>query len=251
MITSDIQKLEPGSKVEFYELDLTALGGDVLYFHPHADGNGQSSSIWWQGIEYHPHAINTDGFELTGKGTQPSPTLSVANMGYDDNGNPVPGWVGALCIHFDDLVGAKLTRRMTLVKYLDARNFPDGNPTADPNEAFPDSIWIVEQKTSESRESVEFQLSTALDFSGQQLPGRQIISGMCGWLLINPRCGGGYRGAYCAYTGSSMFDEDGNQVFDPVKDRCGGRVSDCKKRFGETEQLNYGGFPAADRLRGY
>ena len=52
-----------------------------------------------------------------------------------------------------------------MAKYL------DGQPEADPDEHFPIEIWYVEQKLSENNEYVEFELSSALDFSGKQLPG--------------------------------------------------------------------------------
>lgn len=48
-----------------------------------------------------------------------------------------------------------------------------------------------------------------------------------------------------------MFDRDGKPVADPIADKCGGKVSDCKLRFGATKPLHFGGFPAADQLRGY
>lgn len=242
MITSDVQKLEPGSKVVLFELDLNPLGGPVLRFH----GHSQTESIWWQGEEYDPWAIEASGFELTGESQQPSPVLRVGNIGQDAQGQPITGVISALCIQLDDLVGARLIRHQTLAQYLDARNFPDGNPSADPNEHFPDSIWIVEQKTSENKETVEFALSSALNFNGKKLPGRQIIANVCPWLFK-----GGYRGKYCQYTGSRMFDINDNAVTDPTLDRCAGRLTSCKKRFGEYEVINFGGFPSADTLRGY
>ena len=42
-----------------------------------------------------------------------------------------------------------------------------------------------------------------------------------------------------------MFDADGNPVDDPALDRCGGRLSDCKKRHGENNPLPFGGVPGA------
>ena len=93
---------------------------------------------------------------------------------------------------------------------------------------------------------MEFELRSALDFAGQSLPARQIQANACGWLSI-----GGYRGPYCGYTGAAMFDRDGKPVADPIADKCGGKVSDCKLRFGATKPLHFGGFPAADQLRGY
>src|SRR3546814_18403294 len=62
---------------------------------------------------------------------------------------------------------AKLTRRRTLAKYL------DGMPDADPDEEFPPEIWFIEQKVGETSEAVEFELASAMDFQGVQLPRRQ------------------------------------------------------------------------------
>ncbi|AMG38456.1 phage minor tail protein L [Achromobacter xylosoxidans] len=240
-IYSDVQKLEVGALVELFELDATEIGGQVLRFH----GYTQVGPIWWQGQQYDPWAIRAEGFEQVGEGQQPSPTLSVGNIGQDEKSQPVVGVISALCIHLDDLVGARVAVRRTLGKYLDAANFADGNPTADPQEELPPEIWIVQQKTAETAEVVEFSLSSALDFNGQKLPDRPIIAGVCSWLRK-----GGYRGPYCGYTGSRMFDLDGKPVSDPTLDRCSGLMSDCKKRFGEYEVINFGGFPSADLVRG-
>jgi lambda family phage minor tail protein L len=232
MITADIQALEPGAKVELLELDASEIGGDSLLFH----GYAQAGAIWWQGREYTAWPIKTEGFSKIGSGQQAAPTLSVGN---------VDGTISSLCIHLDDLVGARLIRHTTLGKYLDARNFTDGNPEANPDEEFPPDVWFIEQKTSETNEIVEFELSSALDFNDAQLPGRQIIANVCVWLTK-----GGYRGPYCGYTGAAMFDKDGNPVSDPALDRCSGQLnSGCKKRFGEFEDLPFGGFPAAGLIR--
>ncbi|WP_247538432.1 phage minor tail protein L [Ralstonia pseudosolanacearum] len=230
-ITADIQRLEPGALIDLFELDATAVGGDVRRFH----GYGQVGSIWWAGNEYGPWPVEATGFERTGQGQQPAPRLAVGN---------VDGSISALCLYTDDLVGATVRRRRTLGRFLDARNFPEGNPEADPAEELPAEVWFVEQKTSETNETVEFELSSALDFNGVQLPRRQIIASVCGWLMVD-----GYRGAQCGYTGAAMFDRDDNPVSDPSLDRCGGRLSSCKCRFGENEPLPFGGFPAADLIR--
>ncbi|NRG16062.1 phage minor tail protein L, partial [Bacillus velezensis] len=192
-IYSDVQKLEVGALVELFELDATEIGGQVLRFH----GYTQVGPVWWQGRQYDPWAIRAEGFEQVGEGQQPSPTLSVGNIGQDGKGKPVVGVISALCIHLDDLVGARVVVRRTLGKYLDAANFPEGNPTADPQEELPPEVWIVQQKTVETAQVVEFSLSSALDFNGQKLPDRPIIAGVCAWLRK-----GGYRGPYCGYTGS-------------------------------------------------
>jgi lambda family phage minor tail protein L len=240
MITADIQTLEPGGQVKLFELDATEISGDMLRFH----GYQQLGPIWWQGNEYTPWAIEATDFEITADGQQPVPTLSVGNVGTDEAGNTVAGVISSMCIYLDDLAGAKITRRKTLIKYLDARNFPDGNPEADPNEEFPSDIYFIEQKTAETSEAVVFELRNALDMNGEMLPGKQIIAGLCWWVRNN-----GYRGAYCNYTGAAMFDKDGNPTDNPALDDCGGQVSDCKKRFGEFEVINWGSYAAAGLVR--
>lgn len=236
-IISDVMLLEPGAKITLYELDTTSLGGDLRRFH----GYRQQASIWWQGLEYVPWAIEEAGFAKEGTNQQPTPTLRVGNIGVDGSGNPVPGYISALCILLDDLVGAKLTRHITLSQYLDAVNFPGNvNPSADPSQEFPPDIWYLEQKTAETSEVVEFQLASALDFNGVQLPARQIVANACSWVRI-----GGYRGPYCGYTGTNKFDINNNVVTDPALDQCNGTLTACKLRFGDGNPLSYGSFPAA------
>lgn len=229
-VREDVQKLEPGALVELFELDATTIGGDLLRFHGHT----QQGGITWQGNVYDPWPITAEGFAMTGD-QQPVPKLSVGN---------VNGAISAMCIYLDDLVGAKLTRHRTFGRYLDAVNFPGGNPEADPDEEFPPEIWFIERKASESNEVVEFELASALDFNGVQLPRRQIIANRCLWLAI-----GGYRGPYCNYTGGPVAKADGTPTSNMAEDRCGGLCRDCKLRFGEDGVLNFGGFPAAGLVR--
>jgi len=229
MITADAQQLEPGGRVTVYELDCTSFGADQLYFHQHL----QTGVIWWQGQEYGAWPIEATGFERTSD-QPPNPRLRVSN---------IDGRIGALCLLFDDLAGARLIRRQTLVKYLDAANFPGGNPTADPGEHFPDEIWFIERKVSEDFETIEFELTTAIDLNGEQLPGRQCLP-FCSWILR-----GGYRGPYCTYNGPPVADINDQPTDDPAKDDCSGLVRACKMRFGENNPLPHGGTPAAGLLR--
>lgn len=229
-ITSDIQSLNPGNRVTLFELDASMIGADQLLFHPHL----QSGPIFWQGQQYDPWPIECDGF-VRNSAQPASPTLRVSN---------IDASITALCLAFDDLVGAKLIRRQTLAQYLDASNFGGVNPTADPNEHFPDEIWYIERKSAENNETVEFELASAADLNGQQLPGRQIIPNACGWILR-----GGYRGPYCGYAGPPVADINDQPTSDPSKDVCGGRIASCKLRFGANNELPYGGFPAAGLIR--
>ena len=74
----------------------------------------------------------------------------------------------------NDLTGAKVTRIRTLAKFIDAANFADGpNATADPNAEFPQEIYVVDRKSTETREVVEFEVAAPTDLAGVRIPGRQ------------------------------------------------------------------------------
>lgn len=227
-ITSEIQKLEPSSIIELFELDASNVGAGIFRFH--AGTNNLNQNIVWQGVEYTRFPIEATGFEFSGGGQLPRPKMRVSNF---------MSAITALLLEFEDLVGAKVTRRRTLKKYLDAVNFPDGNPAADPTAEFPDDVYFVDRKASETREGVEFELAASFDLAGVQLPRRQIIQNVCPWK---------YRGGECGYTGEAMFTVADQPTEDPALDVCGKRMNSCSIRFGN-EPLNFGGFPAADLNR--
>lgn len=225
-IKANIQQLEPGAKVVFYELDATAFGGDIAHFH----GNPADRNLVWQGVTYELWPIEAEGFERTSD-QQPSPILRVGN---------VNGAITDLCLAFDDLVGAKITRRRTFVKYLDGVNFTEGNPTADPVQELEPDIYYIERKRHEDDEWVEFELASVLDFPGIMLPRRQIIANQCPWI---------YRGPYCAYVGPPVADIYDQPTTDPALDDCGKRYQSCQLRQWPDGILNYGGFLAAGLIR--
>jgi lambda family phage minor tail protein L len=229
-IKTEIQKLQPSARLEFFVLDATVCGGGITRFHNYVD-NGP---LTWQGEVYDPWGMQAEGFNLSAD-SQARPRVTLANPN---------GAISALCMAYDDFIGAKLTRKRTMARYLDAVNFPGGNPTADPAQTFPDDVWFVERKLSETRVQVEFELSSAYDLAGRTLPRRQIIANKCLWLTI-----GGYRGPYCGYIGGPVAEADDTPTGSMLLDKCGGRVSSCKLRFGATSPLPYGGFPAASMAR--
>lgn len=251
-ISNDLQKLVVSGVVTLYELDATPLGAGVFRWHghvsredwdiidgaPNIDGTKTDlvrQDIVWQGQTYSPIPIQSDGLEVRGDGRASTPTLTLSS---DLNG--VRGLTRALCLQFDDFAGAKLTVRRTLVTYLDAVNFKNGNPQADPTEQVKPQLWYVEQKTSENEAVVTFELSNPVDFAGTQLPTRMITS-YCNWAV-----NGDYRGQECGYTGAAMFTNKGIPTVDPEQDRCGGRTIDCECRFGKGNTLRHGGFPSSN-----
>jgi lambda family phage minor tail protein L len=230
-VYADMQKLEAGAEIVLYVLDATEIGGGTERFH----GYQQIGDLVWQGNTYSPYAITATGFGRTAD-KPPSPRVAVGN---------VDGSISALCMLYQDLVGARLIVKRTFAKYLDAVNYPGGiNPTANPDDHFPDELWFVERKASENNREVVFELSSGMDISGVGLPGRQIIANFCPWIVI-----GGYRGPYCGYDGPAVAKADDTPTADLLLDRCGGRLTSCKLRFGENGKLPIGAMPAAGLVR--
>lgn len=229
-ITSEIQKLEPSAIIELFELDASAFGAGISRFH--AGTNGLRQNVVWAGNTYTAFPVQASGFEWSGQGSLPRPRLTVAN---------VTGAISLLVIQYDDLLGARVTRRRTLAKYLDAVNFTGGiNATADATAAFADDVYYIDRKTLETRDTVEFELSAAFDVAGVQLPRRQIIQNVCQWV---------YRGAECSYTGGSYFDANDAAVGSLGLDVCGKRLTSCKARFGSYGELPFGSFPSAGLIK--
>ena len=229
-IAQDIQSLSPGSIVELYELDLTPLGGSLLRFYSGVSFN--NANVVWQANTYTRFPIQTEGFEFNGQGQLPRPTLRVSN---------VQGTLTPVIALYNDLVGAKLTRKRTFVKYLDVVNFVGSvNPTADPTAFFPDDVYYIDRKSNENKEIIEFELASVLDLAGVKLPRRQIIQNICPWK---------YRSAECGYAGGAVAKADDTATGDINLDVCGKRLVSCKLRFGAVAELPYGGFPASGLVR--
>lgn len=248
-INSDYQKLEPGNAVRLLEVDGTAFGtGEVLRFHayniPHTEaeilaaGGDESKlpakSIWWQGREYKAWPCQIEGVESSTSGSTAQPKLSVANL--DSS-------ITALCLAYDDMLQAVVTIHDTLAQYLDAKNFAAGNATADPTQEKL-QVYYIDSKSGENNQVVEFTLSSPMDLQGLMIPTRQMHS-LCVWCAR-----GKYRtGDGCDYAGTRYFDDKNNPVSDPSLDKCSGTLTGCKLRFGENNELPFGGFPGTSLIR--
>lgn len=230
------QSLAPGNKVELFELDLTPLKmdpallppGGKLFFSPNSIGEEQ---IKWKGQTYTSVPIEATGFEVNGRGQLPQPTLRIAN---------VNNLAGALAASYEDLVGAVLTRTVTFSQFL------DGQPFADPDGAYPPSIWEIVQKAKQNKLYIEWVMASFLDREGDVIPKRTVWKHTCLWpyRVVDPRTGDfDYSDVQgCSYAGAAMFDVDGNPVQDKKLDVCGKRVKDCKLRCGDKAKLPFGGF---------
>ena len=223
-IAQEAQGFSPSAMVELYTLDATSLGGSLYRFCPSSNGN---ANVIFGGNTYTAIAFESDGWEWNGKGQFPTPTIKIDNV----NKTLLSAVIG-----LGDLVGATVTRTRTFKKFL------DGEPGADSTAIFSNDVFVVERKTKQDKVSIEWELSAAMDQYGKKLPGRQILKDAC--MRTYRRYDSGtnafvYTDIQCPYTGTSYFDENGNVTASPASDKCGKRLSDCKKRFGTNGELPF------------
>lgn len=224
-VREDSLGIQPQAIVEMFEFDPTKLPGfstsPILRWHPGTQVD--RDPIVWQGRTYEPYPMEAEGFEQSATGKLPRPTLRAANIG---------GSLGAYLRTMQDGLGAKITRRRTYGKYLDAVNFPGGNVNANPNAHFEDEIFYLSRKIAENPIFVEFEMAVPFDIAGTMLPRRQVIAGTCQWQ---------YRSAECSYAGAPVLNDP---VF-PGQDLCGKTLASCKLRFGQNGILRTSAFPAS------
>ena len=191
---SELQKINPSSIVELFQLELiTAIHGSntKYYFHNGTNTNGNNNLIF-NNIEYTKMPIEADGFEFNGKQT-PRPRLRISNI--------LGTFTTILLTLPQGLEGVKVTRVRTLARYVDNANFTGGeillengsnllledgfaidmdqgiNPfgTPDPTATFDEQIFIIDRKSTENREIIEFELAATYDIAGVRLPKRQVL----------------------------------------------------------------------------
>ena len=173
-VFSEVQKINPSAIIELFVLQLdTALHGANTIYRYHAgssyDANGE---IVFAGNSYLRFPIEATGFAYQ-RGQLPRPKLRVSNA---------TGLISSILVSVNqvtagnDLTGATFTRIRTMARFLDAVNFPgNSNPlgTPDPTAEFKRQIFIVDRKSAENREVVEFELAASTDMAGVRAPKRQ------------------------------------------------------------------------------
>lgn len=233
---SELQDVAPGAIIELYELELNVdqHGVNTTYrFHAGVNAD-KTGDVVWAGLTYTRFPVIVEGFEYSGRGELPRPTLRVSNV--------LSTVTTILAGLPDGLGGAKVTRIRTLARFIDSVNFENNiNPfgTPDPTAEFPQEIYYVDRKSAENREIVEFELAAIFDIAGVRAPKRQCLRNLCQWE---------YRSAECGWTGTNYYNAANAQVGSQAEDVCGKRLSSCRVRFGRTE-LPYGAFPGLGQFR--
>lgn len=152
-----------------FNVNATLTDATVFLFHA---GNNMKDSgdIVWQSNTYARMPCRAEGFKYSGKGSLPRPTLTFSNL---------LGTITTIILRvnnttpFIDLQRAKVIRRRTLSRFLDATNFPSNvNPygTPDASVEFPREVYFINKKKLENRNFVEFEMVSSFDLAGVSAP---------------------------------------------------------------------------------
>ena len=172
-IVSDLQKANPSAIIEMFTLTTDAtLHGSATTYRFHNGTNALSNAdIIWAGNTYTKMPITAEGFAYQ-RGQIPRPTLTVSNALVTITAILV---VVNSVTAGNDLTGATVTRIRTLARFLDNANFTGNtNPygTPDPTAEFPQEIYKIDRKSTETRDIVQFELAAPFDLAGVRSPKR-------------------------------------------------------------------------------
>lgn len=184
----------PSQLIELWSVDGTAIGMATPYFFCNSSSTNFQPVVF-NGVTYTPFPIRIDKMDTDGKSSLPRPQLTVSNIN---------GFVSNLLLQNAQLVGATITRTRVHARFLDAANFPAGQPlpnwvTPDPSASYSPEPFIVNRKITENPSVVSWELASPLEAQNAVLPKNQIIANLC----VSHK----YRQAgTCGYTGAPVSD---------------------------------------------
>ena len=146
--------------------------------------------------DYTAMPMMLDGLDLQADGASSRPALTIANIG-----SILQAELGDY--KFDDLIGERLIRRQTLVKYLVGKD-EDASPPVE----FPTQQYIIDRVASEDALSITFEVATPFDLENIQIPRRVVVGKYCSWKYQGHKAG---LGGGCTWNldGVVNFDGDG------------------------------------------
>jgi lambda family phage minor tail protein L len=168
-INSHIHEIEPTTPIFLYEIDLNEIRPASISYPnkngPVKDGvirihndfnlfQINKGVIKWRGNLYFPFPIYGEQFDITSNGTIPTPKVKFSSQFLDDEFNSFYKYIRMQIQELKDIVGSKVTRRKTFVRYLSPDNFQE---QVNPFNTFLDTPWASrdgEVLTVRSRERV-------------------------------------------------------------------------------------------------
>ena len=169
---TELQGTNPSSIIELFTLELvSSIHGSSTVHRFHAGRNENNASIVFGNQTYVALPIEAEGFEQNGKQSA-RPTLRISNLA-----GTVTTILSTLSM---GLEGAIVKRDRTLLRYLDHSNFvggssPYGTNGPDPTAIFNSQVYVIDRKSSENRDVIEFELANKID-AMVRLPKRQVLS---------------------------------------------------------------------------
>ena len=173
-VVEDLQKQSPSSAlIQLYEIELTSSSS--IYFHSGLEAD--LSTVQFRDKTtpstirtYTALPIHMVGFKKASRGALPRPKMTVANV-LSTFGDALGD------LSNDDLLGNKVIRRTTLVKYL----YGEASDQSPPVE-FPTETWYIDRVASEDAAVVTFELAAPHDLVGITVPNRHAMSNACSWI---------------------------------------------------------------------
>ena len=228
-ISKESSALEGSGLIALYEIDVTEVASvesltkafRAVQFNYNANATSKifrfhnnlklvNRNITFNGQIFAALPIEVSGFEISSNGTLPVPKLTMVSI---SDGDIFFSNFKMFIRYLNGLVGAKVTRIRTFLKYIDGINFYSSwasntnclthtltldDPThvppldfcPDPNAIFPKDVFYVDRKSLESKGMIELELASLIDVQGILLPARVVMEKKCPWQ---------YRGEGCCY----------------------------------------------------
>lgn len=228
-----IQTPDLGDFIELFEFDLTKYN-QGYYRLIKGDEGAAVQAVSWDGNIFAPWPIQTSGWEQSANGPTPRPNIALANTS---------GILTPLVVNNNSLLGATVTRIRTFERYL------DGGDEADTSQTYPLETYIVDQRTQLNQEIIAWELASYLDQENRKLPGRQILRSCPFSIRRWTGSAFDYADVTCPYVGAIYYDENGNRVSDPNDEVFSKRLKTCCNVRFAGEEIPFGGFLGAARVR--
>ena len=208
IINAELLKANPAGIIDFFEIDLEDILFDNLLlaekvfnttksdidrvFRFHNCLNFTTKTIIFQGKEYTAAPIFMSEVEYATKGALPRPKLSIAS---NSKGAKALTLFKNILLDLGDITNAKLVRRRTFTKFIDAANpsfLTDQilNFEPNPNALLRLDLFYFFRKSQEDEISLQFELASKMDVDNVPIPKRVILQDKCVWQ---------YRGEGCCY----------------------------------------------------
>lgn len=233
-----LTSLYPGEIITLIEVDGSKFGAQVYRFHgeniaftpeeilaaTQPGGSLKPKTIMFHGNEYGARPFGISGINFNGNGKAGKVQLTLSN---------IDSQVSALIRSYNGMMQARVTIWITQKDLLDENgNVASGD--------FRKLVYFIERPNFVDNSIARFELTSPYDMDGIMIPAR-ITQSVCYWAQR-----GWYRsGRGCGYNGNRYFDKDNNQVSDPSQDVCAGTATACKLRFGDDQELDFGGCAVA------